>query len=153
MAELPVFKDRVAEATAGERWIVDGSYTKVRDVIWPRADTVVWLDYPLPVVLTRLFRRTATRWLTRQELWNGNRERLRDNFTRDSLFLWAYRQQRRHRTEYPRSLAFPAHAHLKLVHLRSPGDAARWLEKVDEPAPAPNRTEQSSPREDAVDRP
>jgi adenylate kinase family enzyme len=130
MAELDVFRQRVTDATAGVRWVTDGSYSKVRDVVWTRADTLVWLDYPLAVIFARLFRRTATRLITREELWGGNRERLRDHFGRDSLFLWTIHQHRRNRVRYPEALAEPAHAHLQLVHLRSPREASRWLAAI-----------------------
>jgi adenylate kinase family enzyme len=131
MAELDVFRQRVADATAGQAWVADGSYSKVRDVVWGRADTLVWLDYPLALVLSRLFRRTARRLVTREELWGGNRERLRDHLGRESLFLWAVQQHRRNKQRYPEALADPAYAHLRLVRHRSPREAARWLAAVD----------------------
>ena len=127
MAELDVFRARVAEATAGEAWVTDGSYSKVRDVVWGRADTLVWLAYPLPLVFARLFRRTVRRLITREELWGGNRERLRDQLGRESLFLWTVHQHRRNKSAYPEALASPAYAHLRVARLRSPGEAARWL--------------------------
>jgi adenylate kinase family enzyme len=127
MAPREVFRARVAAAVAGESWVADGNYAKAADLIWPRADLLVWLDYPLPLVLARLFRRTAHRWLTRQELWNGNRERLRDQFTRDSLFLWALGAHARHRRDFPVRLARPEHAHLTVVRLRSPRETKEWL--------------------------
>lgn len=127
MAELDVFKARVVDATASERWVCDGSYSKVRDVVWSRADTLVWLDYPLPLVLSRLVRRTARRWWRAEELWNGNRESLRETLSRDSLLIWAIRQHRKNKRAYPAVLAQPAYAHLELVRLRSPADADRWL--------------------------
>ncbi len=40
-----VFRERVRQALAGERWVVDGNYSRIRDIIWPRADTIIWLDY------------------------------------------------------------------------------------------------------------
>ena len=127
MAELDVFRARVAAATAGERWVCDGSYSKVREVVWARADTLVWLDYPLPLVLARLVRRTASRWWRAEELWNGNRESLREHFSRESLVIWAVKQHRRNRTAYPAALARPEYAHLELVRLTSPRLAERWL--------------------------
>ena len=65
MAETDVFRARVAAAIARPTWVADGNYSKVRDLVWARADTVVWLDYPLPVVVARLVRRTLTR------MWRG----------------------------------------------------------------------------------
>lgn len=92
---------------------------------------MVWLDYRLPVVFWRLLRRSLRRSLWREELWNGNRERLRDQFfSRDALFLWALRSDARHRAEYPALLSRPEHRYLKLVHLRSPAATRAWLKNV-----------------------
>jgi adenylate kinase family enzyme len=44
----------VDRALSGDGWVVDGSYSSVRHIVWPRADTVVWLDYGLPRVLWQL---------------------------------------------------------------------------------------------------
>ena len=44
-----LFRERVAQALSGEAWVVDGNYSRVRDIIWTRADTLVWLDYSWPV--------------------------------------------------------------------------------------------------------
>jgi adenylate kinase family enzyme len=41
------FRVMSLEATAGDRWIVDGNYSQSRDVVWPKAEMVIWLDYPL----------------------------------------------------------------------------------------------------------
>lgn len=125
------FRAAVEQATRGETWVVDGNYSRAREIIWPRADTVIWLDYPLPLILWRLWWRTLRRGILRQELWNGNRESLRTHFfTRDSLFLWALQTYKRRRREYPQLLRKPEHSHLQLVHLRSPRMAEMWLEQV-----------------------
>ena len=126
-----VFRARVAVAVAAPAWVVDGNYQPVRDLIWPRADTVVWLDFTLPVILRRVLARTVGRALRRTELWNGNRESLRTAFlSRDSIVLWALTTYRRRRREYPRLLAAPAHAHLHVVRLRTPRAAAAWLARL-----------------------
>ncbi len=127
-ASLNVFRARTAQALNGDAWAVDGNYSKVRDVVWGRADTVVWLDYPLPLVLWRLVSRTFRRIFTREELWSGNRERFREQFfSRDSLFLWAFKTYRRRRREFPVLFKRPEYAHLTVVHLRSPRATREWL--------------------------
>ena len=70
------FRLRVDEATGDGRWVVDGNYSAIREIVWDRADTVVWFDLPYATVLARTIRRTLRRTLTREELWNGNREPL-----------------------------------------------------------------------------
>ena len=125
------FRALVDQATSGEAWVVDGNYSSSRDIVWPRADTVVWLDYSLPLVLWRLWWRTLRRWLTQEELWSGNKERLWAHFfTSDSLFLWALKTYRRRRREYPALLKSPKYAHLTLLRFRSPRPADRWLAQL-----------------------
>jgi hypothetical protein len=127
MAPLDDFRARVTRALNADGWVVDGSYSKVRDLVWGQAETLVWLDYSLPLILGRLAWRTLRRVLSREELWNGNREKLLDHFTRDSLFLWAIQQHPRHRREYPACLAKPEYAHLTLIRFRTPRATEAWL--------------------------
>jgi adenylate kinase family enzyme len=128
----PAFRERAAEALRRDAWVVDGNYSQVRDIVWSRADTVVWLDYSLILILWRLLRRTVRRASRREELWNENRERLWDQIaTRNSLFLWAVQTYPRRKREYPQLLARPEHAHLAVVRLRSPHQTRSWLEKLD----------------------
>jgi adenylate kinase family enzyme len=129
-ASAEVFRERVSAALRGDKWVVDGNYSKARDIVWGRADTVVWLDYSLPVMMSRLIRRTLRRIARREELWQGNRETWRGAFfARDSLFMWQITTYRRHRRDYPALLSRPEHAHLATVRLRSPRAARRWLDE------------------------
>jgi adenylate kinase family enzyme len=129
-ATTEVFKQRVAEALRGDNWVVDGNYSAVRDLVWPRAALLVWLDFPLRVIMWRLFWRTLLRGIKKEELWNGNREQLRTNFlSRDSLFIWVLKTYWRRRREYPDLLKQPEYAHLKVVRLRSSKEMRRWLRR------------------------
>lgn len=126
-APLNVFRARVTAAVAAEAWTADGNYSQVRDLVWARADTVVWLDLPLGVVLWRVTRRTLRRILWRQRLWNDNCETLSGQLSRDSIILWALRTYRRRRREYPLLLQQPQYRHLQVVHLRTPAAVRAWL--------------------------
>ena len=127
-----VVRDRLSEALRAEAWVADGNYYRIaRDVVWPRATTVVWLDYSIHVVMWRLFGRTMRRAILQEELWNGNRERLWWHFvTRDSLFLWALKTHWSRRRTMPAAFARPEHAHLDVAHLRSPKSTNEWLETL-----------------------
>jgi adenylate kinase family enzyme len=130
-APTEVLKARVELATRSKCWVADGNYSKVREIVWGRADTVVWLDFPFYIVLWRLTRRTLMRAFLRKELWSGNRENLRTQFfTRDSLFLWILKTHWRHQKSYPQEFELPKNAHLRIVRLRSPRDAELWLKEV-----------------------
>jgi adenylate kinase family enzyme len=127
-APREVFRARVERALAGDTWTVDGNYSAVRDITWSRADTLVWLDYPWHTVMGRVTWRTISRTLSRQELWNGNRERFREAlFGRDSIILWALQTYSRRRREYPGLLSQPQHGHLHKIRLSSPRAAREWL--------------------------
>ena len=99
---LELFRHRVERETTDDGWIVVGNYGQVRDIVWPNADTLVWLDLSLPLVMWRLLRRTVQRAATRTELWNtGNRESFRNAFlSRQSILLWALKTHRRNRERY-----------------------------------------------------
>jgi adenylate kinase family enzyme len=130
-APLAIFRERVAQALAGDAWVVDGNYSKVRDLIWSRVELVVWLDYPLAVIVRQLVWRTLRRTLLREELWSGNRERfLNQFFARDSLLWWALTTYRRRRAQYQALFAQPSYAGLAVVRLPSPRATHDWLARL-----------------------
>ena len=123
-ASAEEFRAKVEPLVAGDGWVIDGGYwAKLGDLVLGNADLVVWLDLPVRVWLPRLIRRTTRRVLRREELWNGNRESLRNVFfSRNSLIWYALRNHARHRRVYPERLA-----PYENVRLRSPEEVERWL--------------------------
>ncbi len=133
MAPRDEFRQRVAAALAGGAWVTDGNYSGLRDLVWGQAQALVWLDYPLPLVLWRLLKRTFQRVTSKELLWGTNRETWRGAlFSRDSLFLYAFGSQKRIRRNYPAALAQPEYAHLTVVHLRSPRQAEELLSSLNQ---------------------
>jgi adenylate kinase family enzyme len=127
-APRDVFRSRVREAVGADRWVVDGNYsTSARDLVWERADTIVWLDFSFTVTLGRVLRRTIYRLVTGEECCNGNRERLGKALSRDSVIMWTLQSYKRHRLEYPLLLAVQEERGAQTVRLHSPREANRWL--------------------------
>ncbi len=131
--EVPeeMMRGRVEAACSGETWVVDGNYGCVRDLVWARADTVVWLDFGLPVVLWRSVRRTVRRVFRGEPCCNGNRETLRKALSSDSIVLWALTTHGARRRKYPVLLRDFGEKGGRVVRLRTPKETSRWLEPSD----------------------
>jgi adenylate kinase family enzyme len=130
------FRRIVSEFTAGPSWVVDGNYAKVQDIIWDRADTVVWVDPPRHRVMRQLVARTLRRMATRAELWNGNREPWSNLFRLDpeqSILAWAWTNHHRYRARYLAAQADPANARLTFLRVRTPAEAAAVLGDIESP--------------------
>ncbi len=95
-SELPAdeFRRIVEERTSNENWVACGNYRQVIDIVWKRADTIIVFDLPRRVVMWRVVKRTVRRWLTREELWNGNHEPFRNFISlhnpEKSIISWAW---------------------------------------------------------------
>ena len=116
---------RIAEVCAGERWVLDAVYGKWRDIVLPRTQLIVGLDYPRWLSLGRLVRRTAVRSVTRERICNGNVESFRQMFSADSIIRWHFRSFARKRAtirEWAESSPGP-----EVVRLTSPRETRRWL--------------------------
>ncbi|MDB5033664.1 MAG: topology modulation protein [Chlorobi bacterium] len=125
------FRERVGLAAAGDRWVADGNYGGVRDVLWARATAIIWLNYSFPVTFSRVVRRTFHRAITRQELYSGNRESLLTAFfSRESILLWVITTFRRRRREFPLLMRDERYRHIEFIVFDSPRATARFLDDV-----------------------
>jgi adenylate kinase family enzyme len=127
------FRSQVREATAADRWVVDGNYSVVRDIVWDRADTVVWFDLPYATVLARTVRRTVRRAVTRQELWNGNTEPWSNLWSlkpERSIIAWTATRHGIYRRRYEDAEHDPRWAGLDFVRLRTQKEADAFLARV-----------------------
>jgi len=118
---------KVTPRLAEPAWVIDGVYSgKIGTLVLDHADTVVWLDLRRRVWLPRLLYRTTKRWLTKEPLWNGNRESLRTAILDpDSLLRYAWRMYPYRRREWPTWLApYP------VLRLRTPAEVDAFLAGV-----------------------
>lgn len=124
----PEFRRLVEEATAAERWVLAGNYSVVREIVWPRATTVVWLDFGFPRVLWRGLRRTVQRCATGEVIFHGNRESFgRSFFSKESILLWIVTTFHRRRREFAALRASGRFGHLAWHRVRHPREVRAVL--------------------------
>jgi adenylate kinase family enzyme len=129
-SEAPIeeFRAEVRRRTEGPRWVVDGNYSKVQDIVWTRATDAIWLNYSFPVVFGRAVVRTLRRVFLREVLFNGNRESFRNAFlSRDSILWWIITTFGRRRRQYRALFEDGTFPQLNLTELRRPRDAERLV--------------------------
>jgi len=132
-APLEEFRKRVESAIHAPAWAVAGNYHIVRDLIWPRAEAIIWLDYSLPRIFWQLTRRTFTRWWKQELLWGTNRENLWTHFklwSDESLYHWLFKTYWRRKREYPLLLSQPEYSHLELMHFKNPKETDEWVNNI-----------------------
>ncbi|HEY2279513.1 MAG TPA: AAA family ATPase [Streptosporangiaceae bacterium] len=136
--ENPRLLEDVQTISTGPGWVFDSlGYPQVRDLLWTRADGIVWLDYPRRVVMARVLRRSAARTLRRQRVFGGNVETLGLWFTRDHPAWWAWTQYEARRAEI--AARCEQFGPLEVVRLRSPRAAREWLAALPSPGSARGR--------------
>ena len=126
----------IRAATAGEAWVVAGSYMSFSQrVFWPRLETVIWLDLPVSLLVWRILSRSWKRSRSRELLWGTNYERFWPQLMvwrkSDSLVWWAVTQQRRQRRNMLGCMADLRWSHVKFIRLTSQTEVdlfARTLE-------------------------
>jgi adenylate kinase family enzyme len=110
---------RLAEVVAGERWLIEGNYGSTLGPRLERADTVIYLDFPVPLCLCRLTKRIIThRGHARPDMPEGCPERF------DAAFLWYV--MRWNSGPRPRTEAKLAGWRGTLIRLASPRALADW---------------------------
>ena len=125
------FRHRVRQEMGAGDWVVDGNYRHVvPSVVWPAADTVVWLDYSRPVVMSRMVRRTVVRARTGESICNGNVETISNLWRRDGVMRWSIKQHARYNHRYGTAQRDPAWSHLRFVRLTSPAQAEALLRSL-----------------------
>lgn len=128
------FQAAVRDAIDGlPRWASSGNYFGhgARDILWPLADTLIWVDMPLRTVLPRVVRRSWQRWRDDELLWGTQRENFWDHlklWRSESLIHFAVRYQRPKQRQYAAEFLEPRWSHIRKYRLRSPRAVASFLE-------------------------
>jgi adenylate kinase family enzyme len=126
--QLPDSKEWRAQVIAladAPTWIMDGNYSNTYDIRMPRADTLVWLDYPRWICMRRVLLRTLTGYgRTRPDLPESCPERFDIPFFR---YVWGFPDK--HRPRIVNGIERFG-AHLLIARLCSDRDASEFLATV-----------------------
>ena len=117
------WRAKVVALVAREAWVMDGNYDSSLDLRLPRADAVVWFDYPRRVALPRVLWRVAkTYGRVREDLAPGCPEKVDWEFLR---YVWDFPGKER-----PRVVAMLAEhgRHLQPMVFRRDRDVALFLD-------------------------
>jgi adenylate kinase family enzyme len=138
------FRKLVAQELSQGCWVTDGNYSVVRDLVWSRATTVIWLNYVFPLVLWRALTRTVRRVMTQEELFSGNRESLRMAlFSRESILWWVLTTFHRRRKQYRVLFDRRTSAQLAYLEFRNPTEAQNFLTGLETSGPNELRVNQT----------
>ena len=122
------FDQAVRASTDADRWVADGNYSAVRDLLWSRATHIVWLNFGRTTVFSRVLLRTVSRALMRTKLSHGNRESLRMAFfSKESILLWSYSTFAKNRLEFESLRQNPKYAHLHLTEITEPSRTKEFI--------------------------
>jgi adenylate kinase family enzyme len=124
------FVEEVEALVATDEWVTEFQYAQVLPVLAARAELLVRLRPPVPIVLARLLRRTVRRRVRRELLWGVNEESP----------LWTVLTDRNHILRYGLRTfrivdrwvrdASAANPDLRVVQVRSRRDADRLLARL-----------------------
>ncbi len=113
----------LAVEVAKDRWLIEGNYASTMDMRLKRADTIVYLDYPLPLCLWRLVKRIVTTYgRTRPDMAEDCPERFDAEFL---LYVIRWNRGPRQRTE-----ALLRGLEERVIRLKKPRALADWLATV-----------------------
>ena len=119
---------------AEQGWVTCGHYGRLAgDMHLKKASTIVWLDLPRRTVMTRVIRRTIRRVLTREELWNGNKEPWTNLYHWDperNVIKWSWVTYKDRRDLYEQCMSDGSWVHANTIHLRSQRAIDGFLESL-----------------------
>jgi len=131
----PDYLAAITRMAAGPRWILDAAPYYADELVYAAADTIVFLDYPKPVVLWRAARRTLRVEVLRRPA-GAHRPQgwaaLRDP---EHALRWAWISHADRRREGLDLMARPGLAGTQILRFARPAAARRWLRRCPGPGP------------------
>lgn len=121
---------KIESITRRDKWILCGNYSRSRHLIDPRADTIIWLDYPFWFTFGRLVRRCIIRGAKKEMLWGHCQESFRTAFIgKNAIVWWIFKV--RNRQNKAMTVQFTNFEPGKTyIHLTKPLQTDIWLQAI-----------------------
>ena len=115
-------RERVRGIAETPAWVMDGNFSDTFDLRMPRADSLIWLDYPRATCIRRVLVRAARdHGRSKPDLPDGCPEQFDAK-----LLRWVWDFPAKHRPEIPKAIARHG-THLTVVRLTNDRDVAEFL--------------------------
>jgi hypothetical protein len=114
--------EKIKTIVARETWVLDGNFEAQRELVWQRADTIVWLNYAFFLVAWRVLTRNVRWCITQEAIWSHNRITLRRAFSGIRHSLCSFAGKRRRYPQYLREVG-----DCEVLIFDSPQATAQWL--------------------------
>lgn len=125
------FREKIDKITKNDSWCLSGNYNRINDLTWARADAIVWLNFPFPVVFRQALYRTFKRALTKELVCNGNTESLvKAFFSKDSILWWVYKTYPSMTKRYLDRKKTPLYDNYKFYEFYNHYDVREWIETL-----------------------
>lgn len=112
----------ISDIAFDDKWIIDGNYTKSIKNRFDRADLIIWLDYPVFMLLKGVFKRIIKNFNSERSEIPGCKERLDFNFIKYVAFY-----NKRSRSRLTTNLdTIPKE---KILRFRKQKDLNKWLKE------------------------
>jgi adenylate kinase family enzyme len=122
------FRELVNKATLSSCWVVDGNYSVARDIVWPRATQIIWLNHSFSLVLYRSITRSIVRAATKKKLFAGNVESFKQTFfSGDSIILWVLKTYHNKRKNYAKLLKHIEAKGIKVIEFNNQNQVDEFL--------------------------
>lgn len=120
------FISGIKETASKPSWVIAGSQFSLRELTWPKADYVIWIDLPLPLLLYRVIKRSIKNIITKQPFCNGNYETLGRLFGKYSIVTWTIKRYFSKKQRYGPIFTQGG----KYIHLKSKKELNNFLKKL-----------------------
>ena len=124
------FMKDIANIANGKEWIVEGVYYNqkyhIADVLWKKADMVIWLDLPLWLIEYRTWKRSIIRIFKHHTKPSGSPANWKTEFGKDSLLRVLHKIHAATHMHYP-SLLDKIKKNTQIAHIRNKSELKKLI--------------------------